>query len=65
MVCFYPKVAKIGVNRYRTADGTPDALLIHREIMLAAFGLLYVQYCSGIPLYDYLRLQRMPLFFPE
>jgi hypothetical protein len=65
MVCFYPKISPISVNRYRIANGTPDAVLIHLEVMPAAFGLLYIQYFPGIPLNDDLGLQRMTLFFPE
>ncbi|MDR1108895.1 MAG: hypothetical protein LBL19_07665, partial [Spirochaetaceae bacterium] len=37
-----------------TADGTPNALLVYLEIMLAAFGFLYIQYFKSVPLYDYL-----------
>jgi hypothetical protein len=56
MIFFYSKVSKIGVNRYRAADGTPYAVLIHLEIMLAAFGPMYVQYFFGVPFNDYLCL---------
>jgi hypothetical protein len=44
---------------------TPDVLLIHLEIMLAAFGLLNIQYFQSVSLDYYLRLQRMALSFPE
>jgi hypothetical protein len=33
--------------------------------MLAAFGLLNIQYLCGVPLDDDLGLQRMALCFPE
>jgi hypothetical protein len=65
MIFFYPKISKVGVKRYRIADRTPDALLIHLEVMLAAFGLLCIQYFQGVSLQYYLRLQRVTLFFPE
>jgi hypothetical protein len=65
MVCFYPKVSPIRIKRYRIADRASDAVLIHLEIMLAALGLLNIQYLPGVPLDDDLGLQRMALFFPE
>jgi hypothetical protein len=65
MVCFYPKISKISVKRYRIADAFSYRFFIYLEIMFAAFGLLYIKDFPAVPLNDYLRLQRMPLFFPE
>jgi hypothetical protein len=65
MVAFYPKVSKIGIKGYRIADRTPDAVLIHLEVMFTAFGLLNINDFQTVPLNYYLGLQRMTLFFPE
>jgi hypothetical protein len=65
MVFFYPQVSKVGVKRYRIADVFSHGIFIHLEVMLAAFGLLCIYYFLSVPLNDYLRLQRMTLFFPE
>jgi hypothetical protein len=55
----------IRVKRYRIADGAPDAVLIHREVMLTAFGFLKIQCLRGVSLNDDLGFQRMALFPPE
>jgi hypothetical protein len=65
MICFYPKVSKIGVKRYRIADAFSYGIFIYLEIMFAAFGFLYVDDFPGVPLNDDLALQRMALFSPE
>jgi hypothetical protein len=64
MELFYPKVSTISVKRYRIAQRTPDAVLIHLEVMLAAFGLVCVKYFCGVPLNDGLGLA-CGAFFPE
>jgi hypothetical protein len=63
MVLLYSQVPKISVKRNRTADVFPDGVFIHLEIMLAAFGFLYVDDLQAVPLNDGLRLQRVPFFF--
>jgi hypothetical protein len=65
MVCFYPKVSQIGIKRYRIADGTPNAVLIHLEVMLTAFGLLNIQYLRSVSFNDDRGLQGMTLLFPK
>jgi hypothetical protein len=65
VVFFYPMVSGIGVNRYRIADALPNRIFKYFEIMLAAFGFLYVNDLTAVPLNYDLRLQRMPFFFPE
>jgi hypothetical protein len=52
MVFLYPKIPKVGVKSYRIAGRTPYAVLIRREIMDAAFGLLNVRYLLAFSLYD-------------
>jgi hypothetical protein len=63
VAAFYPQVSKVGIKRYRIADRTPDAVLIHLEVMLAAFCFLYIKYFRGVSFNDYLGLERMTLFF--
>ena len=63
MVFFYSQVSKVGVKGYRIADTFSDSIFIHLEIMLAAFGFLYVDDEQTAPLNDDLRLQRVPFFF--
>jgi hypothetical protein len=65
VVCFYPKVSKIGVKRYRIADAFSYCFFIYLEIMFAALGFLYIYDFQTVPLNDYLGLQRVPLFSPE
>ena len=65
MVFCYSLISTISVKRYRLADTFPYRFFIYLEIMFAAFGLLYVDDAQTVPLNDDLRLQRMPLFFPE
>jgi hypothetical protein len=65
MEALYPQISQIRVKRYRIADRTPDAVLIHLEVMLAAFGLLNIQYFPGVSLNYCLCLQRVPFFFPN
>ena len=63
MVCLYPLVSKIGVNRNRAADLFSNGVFIHLKIMFAALGFLYIDDLQSIPLNDDLRLQRVPFFF--
>ena len=63
MVLTYSQIPKVSVKRSRTADAFPDGILIHLEIMLIAFGFLYVDDLQAVPLNDDLCLQRVPLFF--
>jgi hypothetical protein len=65
MVSFYPKVSKVGIKRYRFAYSFSYRVFIYLEIMLPAFGFLYVNDFQTVPLYDDLGFQRMALFFPE
>ena len=48
--------------RNRTADIFTDSIFKHLEIMLTAFGFLYVDDLQTVPLNNDLRLQRV-LFF--
>ena len=63
MVSFYPLVSKISVKGYRITDTFSYCFFIYLEIMLAAFGFLYIDDAQTAPLNDDLRLQRMPFFF--
>jgi hypothetical protein len=63
MVCFYSQVSKTGVKGYRIADAFSNSIVIYREIMIAAFGFLYVDDLQGTPLKYDLRLQGVPFFF--
>jgi hypothetical protein len=65
MICFYPKISQIRIKRYRIADGTPDAVLIHLEVMITAFGLMSIQYLRSVSFNDDPGLQRMAFFSPN
>jgi hypothetical protein len=63
MVSFYPLVSKIGVKWNRITNAFSYCVFIYLEIMLTAFGLLYINDAQAVPLNDDLGLQRMPFFF--
>ena len=65
MVLVYSQISKISVKRNRTADVFPNGVFIHLEIMLTTFGFLHINDVQTTSLNDDLRLQRVPLFFPE
>jgi hypothetical protein len=65
MVCFYPKVSKISIKRYRIADAFSSRFFIYLEIMFAAPGFLRVYDFQAVPFNYDLGLQCMALFFPE
>jgi hypothetical protein len=65
VIVFYSKVSKVAVKRDRFTDPVPNGVFIYFEIMFAAFGFLYIDNLQAVPLNDDLRLQRVPLFFPE
>jgi hypothetical protein len=52
MEALYPQVSQIRVKRHRIADRTPDAVFKHLKVMLAALGLLNINYFLGVSL-DY------------
>ena len=52
MVLFYPQISEISVKGYRIADAFPNGIFIYLEIMLAAFGFLYVDNFQSAPLND-------------
>jgi hypothetical protein len=56
MVLFYSLVSKIGVKRKRITDASPNRIFIYLEIMLAAFGFLYIYDAQAVSLNDDLRL---------
>lgn len=56
MVSCYPKVSQVSIKPYRITDRTADGVLIHLEVMLAAFSLLNIQYFQRVPFNDNLCL---------
>jgi hypothetical protein len=65
MICFYPKIPKISVKRYRIADICSPSVFIYLEIMFTAFGLLYIYDFKTVPLDYNLGFQRMAFFSPN
>jgi hypothetical protein len=63
MVFFYSPVSKISVKRNRITDAFPYCFFIYLEIMLAAFGFLYIDDLQTVPLNYDLSLQCVPFFF--
>jgi len=65
MILFYSLVSKVGIKRYGFAHFVPNGVFVLLKIMFASFRFFHVNDFTAITFDYYLRLYRVPFFFPE